>query len=76
MKTMNIDMINTIREELRWLFLAIVLSFSAWFVLSILSDQSLIVDSHRYSRELYGFGITIGFIYLLRASRKWVNLSW
>ena len=76
MKTMKIDITNTIREELRWLLLAIVLSFSAWFVLSILSDQSLIVDSHRYSRELYGFGITIGFIYLLRASRKWVNLSW
>ena len=67
---------NTIWEELRWFFLAIMVSFSVWFLLTVLSDQSLIIDSYRYSRELYGFVITVGFIYLLRASRKWVNLSW
>ena len=63
----------TLFAELQWFFLSVVLSFTIWFVLTLLADQTLIVDTSRYSRELYGFIATVGFIYLLRASCKWVN---
>ena len=62
-------------QELHWFLLAIVVSFSIWCILTLLGDQRLVVSASRYSRELYGFIATVGFIYFLRASGKWVNLS-
>ena len=62
-------------EELRWFFFAILISCSIWWILTFLADQTLVVNASRYTRELYGFITTVGFIYFLRLSGRWVNLS-
>ena len=66
---------TSVSQELLWLFISISLSFSIWGFLTLLADQTPIVDSYRYNRELLGFVLTIGFIYLLRLSSRWVNLA-
>ena len=62
-------------QELQWFLLAIVVSVSIWCTLTLLGDQRLVVNASRYTRELYGFITTVGFIYFLRASGRWVNLT-
>ncbi len=61
-----------ISKELLWFIISVTGSFLFWCALALITDQKIIIDECLYDREGKGFMITIGFVYLIRAS-AWVN---
>ncbi len=63
---------STLAGELKFLILAVLVSFLFWFSLAIIIEQSIIAPEHIYLRERNAFFLTIVFFYFLRLS-AWVT---
>ena len=69
MKTFQKDKLP---KEFLWFVLTVIGSFLFWCVLALIVNQNIIADEYLYDRERNGFLITIGIVYFIRLSTRFI----